>query len=564
MARRGWALAGALAGLAAWPALAQDAPAGSPAAAPPSLPPLGAPGDLPSGVPAGPTTSPDTRVSRFFDSPFQGTSPIPEPTGPFRAYEFIPTVTGRLFVTDNAFPGQARGRADAILSVIPNLTVRAFSPRVTGQFTYSPTGLLHFNGSGEHRIDHRFLGAATVSVVPESVYLDLRAFATVSPIAGGFTSDLAEGLPRRDTAQSFFVSASPYWIQRYGSLATSIAGYSFTYATQQGQEARRAPGELPFFRPRDFTSHTGYAALRTGEDFGRLAMEARVRGTLFQGTGALDGAHRALGVVEARYAITRNVAVLAEGGYEDLEFRGVPRFRVSGPVWGVGVRLDPGPNSTIIARYRRRDGFNSPQLEARVGLGARIVVFARYDDRLQTQLIRTSDLLETTAFDEQGNPVDRRTGAPIPDIGGSGVLSQQNGLFRIRRGTASVSYFLDRDTFTLSFLHEQRRVVATDPGTVAFGQESNSVGFVWTRTLSPLTSLTGQFNYGRFQTTGLGSASDGYTFRASLRHLFSDTLVGSIQYQLTNRATSLAPFQTQLTPTGSLQNAVIATLTKRF
>ncbi|MBY0338169.1 MAG: TIGR03016 family PEP-CTERM system-associated outer membrane protein [Acetobacteraceae bacterium] len=546
------------------PALAQEAPEGSPASQPPALPPLAAPGDLPPGVPSSPT-APEVRLGRFFDVPFDGARPAnPGEAGPSRPYEIIPTLTARLFATDNAFPGSSRGRADFVTSIIPSLTVTADSARIVGRATYSPTAVFHANSSGQNRVDHRFLGAGTISIVPGSVFLDLRGTASVVPIGGGLTSDLPETFPRRDTAQNFVASASPYWIHRFGSLATSILGYSFTYATRQGDTARLSPGALPFFRPSEFTAHTGFAALRTGEDFGRLAVEARVRGTLFEGTGTLDNAHRALGIVETRYAVTRNVQVLAEGGYEDIAFNGTPRFRVSEPVWGVGVRLDPGPNTTIIARYRRRDGFNSPQLNARVGLGARTILFARYEDRLQTQLVQTADLLETVSFDELGNPVDSRTGAPVPEIGGSGLLTQQNGLFRTRRGDASLTYFLDRDTFTLTFRHEQRRVVALDPGTAAFSQESNSAGLIWTRALSDQTSASAQFQYGRFSTPGIARDSDGYTFRATLRHRFNETLVGSIQYQLTNRSTSLAPFATQLNPSGSLQNALIATLTKRF
>jgi hypothetical protein len=199
-------------------------------------------------------------------------------------------------------------------------------------------------------------------------------------------------------------------------------------------------------------------------------------------------------VLEARYGITRTFAVLGEIGYEHLNFGGLPPYRVDGMVWAGGVRLDPSPNTTVIARYRRRDGFDSPAVEARIGIGQRTVLFGSYIEQVTISLSQISDLLTTITVDEFGNPIGLN-GAPVPDFGSTGFLGQQNGLYRSRRGTASISHLLPRDTFTLQYVYDRRTPVSVAPGNLAFEQQSQSLSLLWRRAISPLTTGFGSVGY---------------------------------------------------------------------
>ncbi len=268
-------------------------------------------------------------------------------------------------------------------------------------------------------------------------------------------------------------------------------------------------------------------------------------------------------MLEARYAITRTLAVLGEFGYEHLSFGGIPPYRVDGMVWAGGVRLDPSPNTTIIARYRRRAGFDSPAIEARIGIGQRTVLFGSYIEQVTTSLSQVSDLLTTITVDEFGNPIGLN-GAPVPEFGGGGFLGQQNGLYRSRRGTASISHILPRDTFTLQYSYDRRTPISVAAGSLAFEQESQGVSLLWRRAISPVTTGFGSIGYTWYQSDTFGSESDTVTARIGVVHGFSERLVGSLQYQFTGRLRTEAGTAGALAPDDTTQNTVIASITTRF
>ncbi|MFL1463407.1 TIGR03016 family PEP-CTERM system-associated outer membrane protein [Roseococcus sp. DSY-14] len=529
----------------------------------------GLPAGIGSPVPSSPLRPP-VRLGGFFESPFGGPPVALGSTAPSRPYEFIPTLTARVTATDRArLGGTGRGgEGEVITSVVPSLAVRANTARVQGTVSYAPNFNFYLNDTQPSRVDHRFFGAGTLVAIPDALFVDVRALSTLSPINPGLNQTNTLTDRRSDLAQNYFFSVSPYYIQRFGSLATGIVGYQFSYNDRQAQTLRVNPAN-PFSPSvggsEALTTHTGYAALRTGEDFGRLAMEARVSGSAFTGGSAVtDGASRMLAVLESRYAITRTVSVLAEGGWENLRFGGVTPYRVNGPVWGFGVRLDPSPNSTITVRYRRRDGFDSPQAEARVQLGPRTVAFGRYLEAATTSLRQTSDLLSAITVDELGNAVDSRTGAPAPELGGVGFLGAQNGLFRSRRGTLSVSQFLPRGTITLQYLHDQRSPLSVAPGQAAFSQEGDTVSLIGQRPLSEVTSAFGSVGYSWNRSGTFNSRSETLNGRVGVSHRFSDSLFGSLQYQLIQRTSSVAGTAGNLAPRDATQNSLIGSLTARF
>ncbi|MCW8084810.1 TIGR03016 family PEP-CTERM system-associated outer membrane protein [Sabulicella glaciei] len=505
------------------------------------------------------------RLSPFFSDSFGASQPTAQLPGG-RSWVVTPFVNASTIFTDNSYTNRASGKqGEVIATVTPGISVAAESARIRGRAFYSPTFLGYLEQREQSRIDHRFLGDATIQLVPGSVFLDLRASAFVSPIASGFTSNDTATLPRRGVAQTYNFSVSPYFIHRFGTRAAVTGGYVFQYVERQGAAASIRPDGVPFYRPGNLISNSVFGAVRTGEDFGRFAAEFRVRGATFEGAGSLDGAHRASAILETRYALRRNLYAIVEGGYESIHYKSAPRIRIDEPVWGVGVRWDPSPNSMIIARYRRREGVNSPVLEARLALTARTTMFLRYDDGLATPLQRNADLLQTITVDENGLPVDRFSGAPQPDLGGSAVLGLQSGVFRIRRAQATIAHRRDRDSFSLNYRHEGRRLVANDPGVVAFGQTSNSFSLTYSRAVNPLTTFTAIAGYSLYESPGSRGQNGSWMLRASFRRIFSDTLSGAIEYQVTDRQTTLADSSVPISQTRSgLRNAIIVSLRKTF
>ncbi len=270
-------------------------------------------------------------------------------------------------------------------------------------------------------------------------------------------------------------------------------------------------------------------------------------------------------MLETRYALTRTVAVLAEGGYESLRFGGSNPRRIDAPVWGFGVRLDPGPNTVIIARYRRRDSFESPQIEARTALGPRTTLFADYSERFGTGLLNQADLLSTVSVDELGNTVDGRSGAPTSPLGAGGTALGAAGgttLNRTRRGTAGVTRLFGINTLTLRYSYDRITPLSLAPGTLGLEREVHTGALIWSRPLTPQTTLTGTAQVGFFEsaTTGGGSGTN-ILGRAAVQHRFTERLAGSLIYQISHRSTEVRRIS------GSselLQNTLIATLIQAF
>ena len=516
------------------------------------------------GVPPVSLVRPEPRLGGFLEPLFGGAPANLSGATPARGYVISPSLTLQFLATDNSRLEDRRRDSEFVTSIIPAISVTADSATLRGTFRYAPRINLYANGTEDNRVDQNFLGIGTLALVPDSVFVDLRALGTLQPVGSGVNDVNLATARREGFTQNYYFTVSPYAIQRWGSTATSVIGYRFAYSRRDGDNVTPFLGGPTVSSDDELTTHTGYAAIRTGEEFGRLVLEARAIATAYVGGGEVtDGAERALGVLEARYGITRTFAVLGEIGYEHLNFGGLPPYRVDGMVWAGGVRLDPSPNTTVIARYRRRDGFDSPAVEARIGIGQRTVLFGSYIEQVTTSLSQISDLLTTITVDEFGNPIGLN-GAPVPDFGSTGFLGQQNGLYRSRRGTASISHLLPRDTFTLQYVYDRRTPVSVAPGNLAFEQQSQSLSLLWRRAISPLTTGFGSVGYTWYESETFCAQSDTITARIGVVHSFSERLVGSLQYQFTGRLRTEAGTAGALAPDDTTQNTVIASITTRF
>ncbi|TQF77310.1 TIGR03016 family PEP-CTERM system-associated outer membrane protein [Elioraea sp. Yellowstone] len=531
----GWPGA-AIALLAAAPAAAQleAGPAPLEPAGPPAPPPRAAPPP-----PPGATVAPD--------SPFRpGTLGFPfttlyaAPTGPERAWTITPSLGLSLTFNDNIRATPRNREADLILGVSPGILVRADTARLQGTLNYAPTASFYARNSNENRLDHRGFGQALATLVPDVLFVDARASATVQSLSSGFAQDDNASVARADQVQTVTASISPYLVQRLRGLATLRTGYVFTYSDRSQPQVGRAPSDTGFgpvgFRASEFTSHQGYAVLRSGEDFGRLLLQGSVSATEFEGQGTYDGAYRRFVLLETGYAITRAIAGLVEIGYEQQRYNTVPVTEVDGLIWAFGVRYTPNEATSITVKYGRRDGYNAAYVQGRTELGPRTVVYASYTDRLSTSALQAADLLQSIVLDPLGNPVDAQTGAPVLPSGSGSLLAQQGGLFRTRTATLSLSHTLPRDVVTLSLSHDNRRPVAAEPGqtTAPTAQKATAISLSWSRPLDEATNLTAFARYGISTTEGRGDVNN-YSAGATLTRLLNPSLSGSLSYRVTYR-----------------------------
>jgi uncharacterized protein (PEP-CTERM system associated) len=495
----------------------------------------------------------------FGAAPF-ATAPGEQP----RAWTIVPSIGLQLVGTDNVDNTATNRRSDLITTVTPSLAFEANSARLTGRLFYAPTGLLYANSPEYNGFNQNFSGQLLGTLVEDALFLDLRGFAGVQSAGGGYASSAAPVTNRSDQVQNYTFQVAPYFTHRFGGLATLQVGYTFGYSNQDGAAASLANSPQPFFTSQETISNEGYLVVRSGEDFGRFGFEGRVTGVTYDSNGVLDGAHRFVAELLGRYAVTREVAVLLGGGYEDLSYGGTAPTDLSKPIWTVGVRIAPNPDSLIIVTYGYRDGFYAPYVSGNFAIGVRTRVFGTYSERLGNSTVQIgNDLLSALTVDALGNLVDGTTGAALPGIVGNPLLAPQNSISRIKTGSIGISQSWERDTISLTGYYSDTVPVTSQPGTVGFAQKGYTVGLSWARELTPHLTGVASASYGRTESAGAGNGEN-YTASLALSQELAPGLFGTLQYIYRASNGGLTPTARGFTSGDVTQNMAIFGLRQSF
>jgi uncharacterized protein (PEP-CTERM system associated) len=551
----GVAAAAGLLLLAGQPVPAQEAgPRGAPiggASLGAPLEPFGAPrADATAAAPggadaAGRTGAPAVRLGPF-GAPFAARTEAAPGDDPGRAWNIVPSIGIDVGATDNVYRTRDDRRADLFTTITPGILVDGATNRVRATINYAPSATLYATYTDQNRVAQLGNAQILAELIPDALFVDVRGFASLATSNGGIVPANALQAPRNDQVQIYNVQLSPYYVHRFGSTATLQAGYVLGYSQQTGTTQSLPGATLPTFNNQDYVSNRGYLVLRSGEDFGRLALQGRIDGTAFAGTGVYDGAHVFVSALEARYAITPAIAVLVEGGYEDIEYSGTSPFRVRDALWSVGARLTPTPESFLTVRYGHRGGFDSPSVEAGIQLGGFTRLTASYQERLGNSALAAQDLLETTTLDALGNPVDVASGAPV--LYANAFSPVQSGLFRVKNGSAAITQAWPRDSLTLSAFYQQQDPLSAARGTQIQETTSYYAGIAWTHELTESTSFNLGMQVGRTENS-TQPAADLLFASGAVSHRIGERLTGVLRVLYTNRTSSL--------PTSEYSQAII-------
>jgi uncharacterized protein (PEP-CTERM system associated) len=465
-----------------------------------------------------------------------------------RPYAIRPSIGIEVLGTNNLFQTNYDQRSDVVTTIAPRLEAAVDTPRLSGSLRYAPALRLYGTYSNQDGLEQVGDGQLLAMAVPGLLYLDIRGAASVLPVLGGYIPGSGQAIAASNTLQTYTAQVTPFLAYRFGTAASMQVGYSFQYSgqnfanfSQTGiQNLTGAQSSTA-----NYTANRGFAVMRSGEDFGRLALQARVDGTWYAGNGIYDDAQRFFSTLEARYAILPSVAVLGEIGYENIEYAGTNPGNIDDAVWSAGLRLTPSRNSIVIVRYGHLYGFNSFNLNAGVALGVRTELFATYRETLNTSLTQAQDLLATTTTDALGNPVDSQSGAPVMLI--YPFLGLSDTLYRMRIGTVSLSHRWPRDVLTLSDTWQAQDPVSSSTTAVTISSSNGTYATLnWAHEFSPRTSAVATMQYGHIS-YGQPGQSDGdlYGLAGTLVHQLSEKLAGTLQIAWTSNAAATAQGYTQ-------------------
>lgn len=506
-------------------------------------------GPFAPGVPGAPL-APDSRGrAGGFGLPFGTLGPEP-PGQPTRGWTITPSLGISQTYNDNIEFTPRNKRDDFITTFNAGLALGVDTARLQGSLNYAFGYNLYANTSDRSGVTGNGAGQFLFTVLPDHFFVSARGQATAQSFSSALNPQAQPQTQTGNLIQTYSFQVSPYGVYRFGGTATAFAGYVYQFVDQNpvGQRDVQTADPLEQILRRradafasSYSSNQLYVGARTGDDFGRLAMQGSLSGTWFEGDGLYDGAYRNLALVETRYAITPTIAGLVEFGYERERFNTFPRTDIDGPVWAVGTRLAPNPDSLIIAKYGRRDGFNSWRVNGNWAVGVRTRIFGTYEERLTTSALSAGDLLSSTTLDPLGNPVDAQTGAPVLPALANQIIGAQGVLFRQKQGTAGISQAWTRDVISLTATYTDSVPYAAATNALAnrVSIETTSIGLSWTRDVAPTTSLTvfGSYAFNTTTLTGAGAPQGPQDFNsanvgASLGRALTPTLSGVVSYQL--------------------------------
>lgn len=456
--------------------------------------------------------------------------------------------------TSNALNTSTDERSDFIGTVTPGLLINLATPYATGTLSYAPSLQWYANNSSQNNVNQFLNGALNATLLPQTLLLSLNAYVTEQRTTGGVTPGGVTTFGSQDTVTTSSFSFTPTFTHRFGDIGRLNVIYSLQY-TNQGGNSQTAPGAtLPFFVASRSLANLGSASFTTGPVLGRFNNTLSGTATIDSGTGILDTAHQYMVTDTLRYALLRRVYVFGTLGYENIFYPSSPVFRLSDGVWAVGLHLTPLGKSDITLGYGSFYGLASPFLRATIALSPRTTLALVYTNVLGTQTQLLQSAIVSTTVDAFGNPVDNTTNVPV--LLTNQLLSVQSSLMRQAQFSGTITSTWPRDTFSISVLDTQQKLIANAPGTIGFSQNSWSLGVAWSHQLTPeLTAVTyGQ--YGAATTQGGSGLFPVYAAQIGLVDRLTPTLFGSLTYALSNTL--------QTAGASAVTNSVILALQKTF
>lgn len=371
--------------------------------------------------------------------------------------------------TTNVFGTTGGSGDDFITSLTPGLLVNLATPNATGTLSYAPTFQLYANHSSDNNIAENLNGALDATILPQTLLLSLRAYASEQSTAGGTAPGGINTLSSNNQTTNTGFSASPTFEHKFGDTGTLSLGYSLAYTNQNGNAAFAQGASQPYFLSSRTLTNQETGSFTTGPDFGRFNDTLAANGAQSSGTGVLDGAYQYLLTNTLRYAVLRRVYAFGTFGYEDIHYPSLPPITVQDGVWAAGLQLTPPGPSSVTVGYGHFFGFNAPFARATIAFSPRTQLAVSYADVLASSQQLLQSALGATSVDAVGTPIDNQSNFPV--VLTNQLLSVQSSVTRSAQFSASLITTWPRDTLSLSILSDRQKLIANAPGTAGFSQE---------------------------------------------------------------------------------------------
>jgi uncharacterized protein (PEP-CTERM system associated) len=493
-------------------------------------------------------------------------------------WTFLPRIDWQEELTDNSRQVHSPRTADLISFFSPGIGIAGELPRVKLTFDYAPTLSVYARTSSLNSLTQTMNGLASVTIVPDLAYVDIRAVSGVHSLNGGIggiggiggsggagaatassssipnLSGNGQGLNKDNEVQTTSFGISPYLVRRFGDWGTGRIGYSMD-VTQSDSVSGFASSPIPTgggtnaqtLITNEQSAHfvSGEAVQYVQDTFdlnltqSQTTSGAGITSSQF-GTPAQttqhSGSTRAILTDQLAYELTRYLSVFVSGGHESIHYTGANAQSIDGLTWSFGSTWTPNPDSQLTLSYGHQNGANSLAANGHYALTARTILTVSYGSTLGTQLEQVQNQLNLATQGNGGGLVNGQTGGQL--FGTTNALGVQDGIFRTTTLTVGAQTGLDRDTFSVNLLMAKQ---ASTSATNASSSTSKSISGTWIHQMRPDMTLSGSFSYAlQDQTSGVsirGNPGNSTTITAGLgwQWQISDTLSASLRYSFLER-----------------------------
>jgi hypothetical protein len=516
---------------------------------------------------------------------------LPPPGG---GWTIVPRVNFQEMFTDNALQEHDPRQWDLISFLSPGVHIAGDMPRLQLNFDYAPALTMYARTSSLNSLTQQLNGIGLVTVVPDLLFIDVRALAGVQNIYGGIgglgtiggygasagtaqasvpsLAAASTGLNRDEMVQTNSFGVSPYLLRQFGDWGTGKLGYSANVTESDRLTGFAASPIISGSGTNNSTlvSNEEIAHFATGDflhpvensfDVDLMQSQTTEGAAYTAGTPGATGTNtsyrseRDIITDRVTWQINRAVAVFGSGGHENIAYDTTGGLRINDLTWSLGITLTPDPDTYLTASYGHSNGYDSLTVNGRYAMTGRTTATLSYGSTTGTQLENLQNQLNLATTNANGTIVNGQNGGQL--YGVANALPLQNGVYRFDTLTMGLQTALDRDTFALNLLNSTQ--TSTGAGASTRGTVT-TVNGSWLHELQADLMLSAALSYSvQNGASGLGGGGNTTSVAASigLQYQISAMLSSSLRYSFFDR-------QAPDTAFSFYQNMLILGITKSF
>lgn len=509
-------------------------------------------------------------------------------------WTIVPRINVQEELTDNVLQLNSPRQADLVTYLSPGVSIAGDLPRVQMTFDFAPVLALYANETSLNALTEQMTGLASVTVVPDLFYVDVRGLSGVQSVYGGLggvgtlgapananlmapgsVPSLAGntlGLTRDNEYQTSSLAISPYLLRRLGDWGTLKLGYSLAM-TRSDTLSGFAASPLPSggLNAQSLLTNEAIAHYDTGDALTSAKNSVDVNLTQSQST--FGGVYPPGGGLPAAggtnfsstsniisdtltYQLNRTVALLGSIGHEDITYTETGFQGIHDMTWSFGTTLTPNPDTALTVSYGHQYGTNSLAVTGHYAATARTVLNVSYGTTLGTQLQMVQSQLNLAAAGANRSLINAQTGGSL--FATTNALAPQDGVFRTTSLVLGTQTTLDRDIISLNLLLASQSSTGAGP---AFATSDQTISVSWVHQMRPDMTVSGGLSLSWMsqpaQVGFIPGNSLSAVATAAWQYQITETLGASISYSFFER-------QSAVTSYNMYQNMLILGLSKTF